>query len=63
MTDGNRQWMTDHPGWYESVLARTPIGHPGELIDVATATLWLLSEEAQFVTGAIIDVSGGFVTP
>jgi len=33
------------------------------LEDVATATLWLLSDEANFVTGAILDVSGGFVTP
>ena len=35
----------------------------GELRDTATATLWLLSDEAQFVIGAILDVSGGFVTP
>ena len=35
----------------------------GELRDTATATLWLLSDEAQFVTGAILDVSGGFATP
>ena len=38
-------------------------GRAGELEDVATATLWLLSEEAKYVTGAIIDVSGGLVTP
>ncbi len=63
MTEGNRRWMQDHPDWLESVLARTPLGRAGELRDVATATLWLLSDEAQFVTGTIIDVSGGFVTP
>jgi NAD(P)-dependent dehydrogenase (short-subunit alcohol dehydrogenase family) len=63
MTEGNQQWMADHPGWYESVIARTPMGRAGELNDVATAAIWLLSEEAQFVTGAIVDVSGGFVTP
>ncbi len=63
MTEGNRQWMEDHPGWAESMIERTPIGRAGELEDVATATLWLLSEEAKFVTGAILDVSGGFVTP
>jgi len=63
MTDGNRDWMRDHPGWMESVVARTPIGHPGELGDAARATLWLLSSEAQFVTGAILDVSGGLSTP
>jgi NAD(P)-dependent dehydrogenase (short-subunit alcohol dehydrogenase family) len=63
MTEGNRAWMEDHPGWAESAIERTPIGRAGELEDVATATLWLLSEEAKFVTGAILDVSGGFVTP
>jgi NAD(P)-dependent dehydrogenase (short-subunit alcohol dehydrogenase family) len=63
MTEGNEQWEKDHPGWLASVLERTPLGRAGELRDVATATLWLLSDEAQFVTGAIIDVSGAFVTP
>ena len=63
MTEGNRQWMEDHPGWAESVIERTPIGKAGELEDVATATLWMLSEEAKYVTGAILDVSGGLVTP
>ncbi|MDJ0955842.1 MAG: SDR family oxidoreductase [Arenicellales bacterium] len=63
MTEGNQQWEGDHPGWAASVTARTPMGRAGELQDTATATLWLLSDEAQYVTGAILDVSGGFVTP
>lgn len=63
MTEGNRQWMEDHPGWAEAAIEQTPIGKAGDLEDVATAALWLLSEEAKFVTGAILDVSGGFVTP
>ncbi len=63
MTEGNQQWAADHPDWLPSILERTPIGRAGELRDTATATLWLLSDEAQFVTGAILDVSGGFATP
>jgi NAD(P)-dependent dehydrogenase (short-subunit alcohol dehydrogenase family) len=31
-------------------------GQPGE---VARVVLWLLSENASFVTGAFIDVTGG----
>lgn len=63
MTEGNAQWDRDHPGWAQSMIARTPLGHAGELRDAASATLWLLSDEARFVTGAILDVSGGLVTP
>jgi len=62
MTEGNEQWAASHPDWLSSVLERTPIGRAGELRDIATAALWLLSDEAQFVTGAILDVSGGFAT-
>ena len=63
MTEGNAQWDKDHPGWAGSMIARTPLGRAGGLHDAATATLWLLSDEAQFITGAILDVSGGLVTP
>lgn len=63
MTEGNEEWAKDHPGWLEMQLELTPLGRAGELCDAATATLWLLSDEAQFVTGAILDVSGGRATP
>ncbi len=38
---------------------QTPIGRPGTPAEVANAVLWLLSEEASYVTASIIDVSGG----
>jgi NAD(P)-dependent dehydrogenase (short-subunit alcohol dehydrogenase family) len=31
----------------------------GQPEEVAAAILWLLSEEASFVTGSILDVAGG----
>lgn len=62
-TEMNERWMKDHPEWLASVIARTPLGRAGEVRDIATAALWLLSDEANYVTGAILDVSGGWVTP
>ncbi|ANE43147.1 SDR family oxidoreductase [Deinococcus puniceus] len=39
--------------------AGVPMGRGGEPEEVARAILWLLSEEASYTTGAILDVSGG----
>jgi NAD(P)-dependent dehydrogenase (short-subunit alcohol dehydrogenase family) len=36
-----------------------PAGRAGEAVEVSRAILWLLSEEASYSTGAILDVSGG----
>lgn len=36
-----------------------PMGRPGEAEEVAHAIVWLCSEEASYVTGGLIDVSGG----
>ena len=36
-----------------------PVGRAGNPEEVAGAILWLLSEEASYTTGAILDVSGG----
>ncbi len=36
-----------------------PLGRSGQPEEVAGAVLWLLSEEASYTTGAILDVSGG----
>jgi NAD(P)-dependent dehydrogenase (short-subunit alcohol dehydrogenase family) len=63
LTEISRNWMKAHPEWLESVVSRTPLGHPGEEEDIANATLWFLSDEAKYATGAILDVSGGWVSP
>jgi NAD(P)-dependent dehydrogenase (short-subunit alcohol dehydrogenase family) len=36
-----------------------PIGRAGTAMEVAHAVLWLLSDEAAYVTGTLFDVSGG----
>lgn len=36
-----------------------PMQRPGRAEEVATAIVWLLSDEASYTTGAILDVGGG----
>jgi len=47
------------PGRVERVKASVPMKRGGQAEEVAAAILWLLSEEASYITGAFIDVSGG----
>jgi NAD(P)-dependent dehydrogenase (short-subunit alcohol dehydrogenase family) len=42
-------------------LSMHPIGRVGEPEEVSNLVLWLCSDEASFVTGAIIPVDGGFL--
>jgi len=44
------------------VLAdETPVGRIGEACEIARAALFLASEESSFITGEIMNISGGFV--
>lgn len=39
--------------------ATTPLGRPGSANEVAESIVWLLSDAASYVTGALLDVTGG----
>ena len=43
------------------IVERTPVGRMGLPQDVANAYLFLASEEAGFITGAVLSVDGGLV--
>jgi NAD(P)-dependent dehydrogenase (short-subunit alcohol dehydrogenase family) len=47
------------PARVERIGATAPLQRPGDAIEVARAILWLLSDEASYTTGAIVDVTGG----
>ncbi len=45
----------------EGMRGRTPLGRLGEPLDIANAYLFLASDEASFVSGAVLRVDGGIV--
>lgn len=47
------------PGRAERIGATAPLARAGEPGEVAEAILWLLGDTASYVSGAILDVSGG----
>lgn len=53
------QAVRDDPERRAAVSATIPMGRPADAIEVAEPILWLLSEQASFVTGCIVDASGG----
>ncbi len=49
------------PKALDDLVARTPVGRLGEPRDVAEAYVWLASDRARFVHGAVLSVDGGLV--
>lgn len=46
----------------DGMAAKTPLGTIGEPEDIANAYVWLASDAAKFVHGAVLSVNGGLVT-
>lgn len=55
--------LNNASGIDQRYVDKTPVGRLGQPSDVASAVMYLLSEEASFVNGAILDVTGGYYMP
>lgn len=47
------------PKMQEAILKKIPLGRFGQVIDVAQAATFLLSDESSYVTGQVLHVNGG----
>jgi 3-oxoacyl-[acyl-carrier protein] reductase len=47
------------PQWMEQCRRETPLGRNGTAAEVAAAVRFLVSDEARFINGAVIDINGG----
>jgi NAD(P)-dependent dehydrogenase (short-subunit alcohol dehydrogenase family) len=47
------------PGRLQRLMPTIPMNRAGQPIEIAEAVLWLLSPEASYVTGSILEVGGG----
>jgi 3-oxoacyl-[acyl-carrier protein] reductase len=55
-TEMSAQWSEEKR---KEIIASIPLGRLGKPEDVAEAVLFLVSDEASFITGEILDVNGG----
>jgi 3-oxoacyl-[acyl-carrier protein] reductase len=55
----NSQYLVDNPELAAQQAARVALGRLGEVDDVASIIAFLASDEGRWVTGQVIDASGG----
>jgi len=49
----------DEQSWVDEQIKKTPLGRIGEPADIAKVVTWLLSDQAEWITGQIITADGG----
>ncbi len=63
MTEINVDYAKQHPEWLDWVLPQIPLGRPADVVEIANGAMFLLSDKSSYATGAILDLSGGWVSP
>ena len=59
MTDTEIHARNGQPDRLKAVVDRVPLGRVATPEEVAAAVLWLVSDEASYCTGSVVDVAGG----
>lgn len=62
-TEMNIDWIKTHPAYLDGIKAAVPLARMAEVNEIAEAVCYMLSDASSYSTGAILDVSGGWVCP
>ena len=60
MTPLTEKWLSD-PKTYQKICQIHPLGRIGKVEEVASVAVFLASDDASFITGAILPVDGGYL--
>ncbi len=63
MTELSVDWAKQNPQWLDWVIEQIPMRRPAQVEEIARAAIFLLSDDSSYVTGATLDVCGGWVSP
>lgn len=58
-TDTTLHARSGEPGRAKRVAEKIPLGRAGQPDEIANAIAWLLSAETSYITGSVIEVTGG----
>lgn len=53
------RWQKNTEAERRDYVQRVPLGRPGEVEEIAAAIVFLASDQANYITGATLDVNGG----
>ena len=60
MTEPNQRWARERPEVIEGIIGRTPTGTTGAPEDLGPLAVYLASDAARFMTGAVLVIDGGY---
>lgn len=60
MTDPNRRWFREKPGFQKEVEAAVPMGRLGEPDELGPLAVYLASDASSYMTGAMLTIDGGY---